>query len=170
MGNNRGSPFSLGHVEYTKDQQEYWNFYQEEMGTIDIPTFLDFILGKTGLETLSYVGHSQGTTQMFMGLSLMPEYFKERVNLFVALEPPVYLAGLPDGTKRLASFWREIQFVMERIHFYDFVYFSAQFETLFNTVCTFTGSLCRSLLDKHGMLIKDVDNMSRESVMYAHFP
>jgi len=62
MGNNRGSPFSLGHVEYKKDQVEYWQWYQEELGTIDIPTFLDYILDKTGLEDLTYIGHSQGTT------------------------------------------------------------------------------------------------------------
>ena len=46
------------------------------MGTIDVPTFIDFVLDKTGLETLSYVGHSEGTTQMFMGTALMPDYFK----------------------------------------------------------------------------------------------
>jgi len=35
---------------------------------------------------------------MFMGLSLMPEYFKERVNLFVAMEPPVYLGHMDEAT------------------------------------------------------------------------
>ena len=45
------------------------------MGTIDSPAFIDFILEKTGLQTLTYMGHSEGTTQMFLGASLLPDYF-----------------------------------------------------------------------------------------------
>ena len=62
MGNNRGSAYSRGHLNYTRDDFEFWQFYQEEMGTIDVPTFIDFITEKTGLEKISYVGHSEGTT------------------------------------------------------------------------------------------------------------
>lgn len=91
MGNNRGSAYSRGHLNYTRDDFEFWQFYQEEMGTIDVPTFIDFITEKTGLEKISYVGHSEGTTQMFMGLALMPEYFKSKVNVFVAMAPPVFI-------------------------------------------------------------------------------
>ena len=50
MGNNRGSQYSLGHVSLTTDDQEFWNFYQLEMGTIDVPTFIDFVLEKTELD------------------------------------------------------------------------------------------------------------------------
>ena len=76
MGNNRGSTFSRGHLKYDRKDFEFWQFYQKDMGTVDVPAFIDFVLEKTGLETLSYIGHSESTTQMFMGLSLMPEYFK----------------------------------------------------------------------------------------------
>ena len=57
------------------------------MGLKDVKSWIDFILEKTGLETLSYVGHSQGTTQMFVASSLDPSYFTQKVNLFVALAP-----------------------------------------------------------------------------------
>ena len=62
MGNNRGSAYSRGHVTYDRDDFEFWQFYQEEMGTIDVPTFIDFITEKTGNAKVSYVGHSEGTT------------------------------------------------------------------------------------------------------------
>lgn len=39
----------------------------------------------------AYVGHSEGTTQFFIGQTMTPEYFKERVDLFVALAPVVRL-------------------------------------------------------------------------------
>ena len=57
------------------------------MGIKDVPSFIDFILAKTGLETLSYIGHSQGTTQMFLAASMNPDYFTEKINVFVALAP-----------------------------------------------------------------------------------
>ena len=60
MGNNRGSAYSLGHVSLSTQDHKFWDFYQLEMGTIDVPTFIDFILETTGLEKLSYIGHSTG--------------------------------------------------------------------------------------------------------------
>ena len=62
MGNNRGSKYSNTHVTLSNKDLAYWDFYQEDMGTKDLPTFIDFILETTGHETISYVGHSDGTT------------------------------------------------------------------------------------------------------------
>ena len=45
------------------------------MATKDLPAFIDFILDKTGLEDISYIGHSQGTTEFFLGGTILPEYF-----------------------------------------------------------------------------------------------
>ena len=41
----------------------------------------------SGASKLTYVGHSQGTTQMFYELSKNQDWINERVNLFVALAP-----------------------------------------------------------------------------------
>ena len=57
------------------------------MGTGDLPTWIDYILEETSQEKLAYIGHSQGTSQMFYGASEQPEYFKDKVSLFVALGP-----------------------------------------------------------------------------------
>ena len=62
MGNNRGTRYSKAHLTLSPEDKAYWDYYQMEMGLSDVPAFIDFILGKTGLENLSYVGHSQGTT------------------------------------------------------------------------------------------------------------
>ena len=100
MGNNRGCTFSRGHLKYTREDYEFWQFYQEEMGTFDVPTFIDFITEKTGQKQVSYVGHSEGTMQMFMGLSLMPEYYKEKVNVFAAMAPAVYFGSVDEKTQK----------------------------------------------------------------------
>ena len=71
----------------------------------DLPAFIDFVLETTGLETISYVGHSQGTTQFFLGASLMPDYFTPKINLAIMLAPvsrPANVTGpIRDAALRL---------------------------------------------------------------------
>ena len=62
MGNNRGSTYSKAHLTLSPNDKAFWDYYQMEMGLSDVPAFIDFIQAKTGLETISYIGHSQGTT------------------------------------------------------------------------------------------------------------
>ena len=57
------------------------------MGTGDVPTWIDYILEETHQEKIAYIGHSQGTSQMFYGLSEQAAYFKDKLSLFVALGP-----------------------------------------------------------------------------------
>jgi len=103
MGNNRGSKYSATHVDKNPKHKAYWDFYQEDMARIDTPTFIDFILDTTKHSTLSYIGHSEGTTQMFMGASLMPEYYNARINVFAALAPVASTANIPSTPIRLAA-------------------------------------------------------------------
>ena len=43
------------------------------MAKYDLPANIDFVLDMTKFRSLSYVGHSQGTTQAFAAFSLYPE-------------------------------------------------------------------------------------------------
>ena len=86
------------------------------MAEQDLPTFIDFVLEETGYEKLSYVGHSEGTTQMFLGASLNPDYFNQKVNLFVALAPVANTATV-DGPFLLAiaPYFHTMEFIMVHI-------------------------------------------------------
>jgi lysosomal acid lipase/cholesteryl ester hydrolase len=104
MGNNRGNYYSTSHIKYNPSQKEFWDFDFEEMGTEDQPAQIDYILKYTNAEKIeAYIGHSEGTTQMFIGASLMPNYFKEKVGLFVALAPVVRLDHSLNKAMVLAS-------------------------------------------------------------------
>jgi pimeloyl-ACP methyl ester carboxylesterase len=46
------------------------------MGTKDTPAVIDYILAKTSFSQISYIGHSEGTTQIMAGASLIPDYYK----------------------------------------------------------------------------------------------
>jgi len=82
IGNNRGNSYS----PCTTD--ECWKFSYDEMAMYDLPTFVNYILSVTNMSSISYVGHSEGTTQAFAGFSLSPE-LASKVNLFVALAPAI---------------------------------------------------------------------------------
>jgi len=171
MGNNRGSTYSRGHVKYDRKDFQFWQFYQEEMGTVDVTTFVDFIIEKTGVEKVSYVGHSEGTTQMFMALSLMPDYFRAKVNVFVAMAPPVFIRSITDPTTlKEASHWRLIQDLVERLKLYNLFKVETQYQAGLLELCDLAPSVCRMIEHKSEFLIPAVDNMERGKVMLANFP
>jgi lysosomal acid lipase/cholesteryl ester hydrolase len=61
------------------------------MGQHDVPANLDYITKVTGQAKVTYVGHSQGTSQMYYALATNENYIASKVNLFVALGPVMKL-------------------------------------------------------------------------------
>lgn len=59
------------------------------MGNIDLPTMIDYVIDKTGIEKVLYIGHSQGVSCFFVMVSERPEY-NDKVQLMVGLGPVVY--------------------------------------------------------------------------------
>merc|ERR1712227_1053867 len=59
------------------------------MARHDVPTNIKYILDHTGKEQLSYMGWSQGTTQMFVAMQdeKTKDYIAKTVNLFAAIAP-----------------------------------------------------------------------------------
>lgn len=75
------------------------------MGEKDAPSMIDYVLEQTGQSKLTYVGHSRGNCQAFAGASMNPDFWKEKVNLLVALAP---IANLNDPNEPGPTHWREI--------------------------------------------------------------
>jgi len=48
---------------------------------------IDYELKTTGRKNLTWIGHSQGTSQMFAALSTNEDKYANKINLFVALAP-----------------------------------------------------------------------------------
>lgn len=59
------------------------------MGYYDIPATIDYIMAITG-EKLYYIGHSMGTTMLFVMTSTRPEY-NAMLRLAFALAPAAFL-------------------------------------------------------------------------------
>jgi len=86
MGNNRGNFYSP-----PVGSAASWAFSFDEMALYDVPTFINHIISVTGVSSVGYVGHSEGTTQAFGTFSLLPD-IAAKVNMFVALAPATYVS------------------------------------------------------------------------------
>ena len=51
----------------------------------DYKANIEHIINNTGFNKIATIGHSQGTSSMFSGLSVQNEWFEKRVSLFIAL-------------------------------------------------------------------------------------
>ncbi|XP_037719708.1 lipase 3 [Drosophila subpulchrella] len=74
LGNARGNIYSRENNLISLNSHKFWHFDWHEIGTIDIPAMIDYILQYTGHKQLHYCGHSQGTTVYIVMLSERPEY------------------------------------------------------------------------------------------------
>lgn len=79
--------------EKPEDQKEFFDYSFYELAKYDLPANIDFVLEKTMQDRVSYVGHSQGTTQMFAALADNIDNMTEKINVFVALAPITYIGG-----------------------------------------------------------------------------
>jgi lysosomal acid lipase/cholesteryl ester hydrolase len=76
LGNQRGTKYSLGHTSLNeKRDKAYWEFSWTEMGKHDAPAQVDFVRSQTASDKIAFIGHSQGTTQMFYGISDDQEFW-----------------------------------------------------------------------------------------------
>lgn len=88
LGNNRiGFDYDC---DKNKNDQNYWNWDMNEMYRIDLPTLLTFVQEKTGYSKIHLVGHSQGTTQIFLSLINNTDNIRSKVDKVIALAPACY--------------------------------------------------------------------------------
>ena len=87
------------------DSKEFWNYTFEEMGERDLPAMVDYFLTTSGAPQLTYVGWSQGNTEMFLGAisdepykplggapaTTVGAFLTAHVTHHIALSPVVYL-------------------------------------------------------------------------------
>lgn len=90
LGNNRGNGYSMDNIYYTPNDDEFWDFSFDEMGKYDWPSQIDYVLNYTGAQKITYIGHSEGTIQAFIGFLLYPSYV-EKINIYIALAPVAYV-------------------------------------------------------------------------------
>ena len=87
-------------VLHNPGDKECWDWSLDELAKYDFPSLVEYVSNQTGGGKISYIGHSQGTAQAFLGLSLDPK-IADKLNCLVALAPAAYLGPLiKQGTLR----------------------------------------------------------------------
>ncbi|XP_068150902.1 lipase 3 [Drosophila tropicalis] len=92
LGNARGNLYSRNNTKINIKHPYFWRFSWHEIGAIDLPTMIDYILNITEEPSLHYVGHSQGCTSFFVMASYRPEY-NEKIKTAHLLAPPVFMGN-----------------------------------------------------------------------------
>ena len=105
LGNNRGNMNSPDHTTWTQqaNPSQYFNYSFQDLGEHDLPTQINLALEKSGASKLTYLAHSQGTSQMFYALTTNQDFFLQKVNLFVALAPVVRLTNVEMGIEEVSK-------------------------------------------------------------------
>lgn len=89
LGNNRGNKYSRKHLRLSSSLKEFWNFSLDEFALYDIPDTIMYLHGYyAGTKRITYVGFSQGCSQLFASLSLKP-HLNQYLDLFIALSPAI---------------------------------------------------------------------------------
>ena len=172
LGNSRGNTFSRAHTHLDPDHdKEFWNYTWQDMGAKDLPPVIDMIQKKTDGQKVAYVGHSQGTTQMFSALSENSAYFEDKVPIFVAVGP---VTKISHTGAQLFSFTS---------HFYDEVVDTADLlgiheigganwydKAATNLFCVHIPEFCEVLSELFVTDNPDLDDNDRFAVYAAHSP
>ena len=141
------------------------------MGTKDLPAFIDFVTNKTGLESISYVGHSEGTTQFFLGASLLPDYFREKINLSILLAPVAKTTHIPiNSIQDAAPHVYEIQKALDLIGMYNLIPPQPVGSHALDSFCSipFVKEICR---DIEGIILDpEIWNMDRLPEFFSFMP
>lgn len=143
LGNQRGTKYSMGHTTMNPDHDKtYWEFSWTEMGDHDAPAQIDYVRKQTGNDKVTYIGHSQGTTQMFYQLAKPNNDWKDKINLFVALAPVTRMAH---ASSDLINFFSqgsdEIRSVLYAIHIYHIL--DGWQSDIMQAACKLLPPLCR---------------------------
>ena len=172
FGNSRGNKYSLGHITLTTQSLQYWNFSWMEMSEFDLPVSFQKIADLTN-DKISYIGHSQGTTQLFASLANTNRNPKVYNNLrkFAALGPVTYMAGVEAHVMRKLAMHNTTVKLFERWCslgcFGGIGPFPMALCNIFPTLCTMGVSLTMKFVVDGN---PDVDNFDRKDVLEYHVP
>ncbi|XP_045468567.1 lipase 1-like isoform X2 [Harmonia axyridis] len=90
--NNRGTIESSNHTRLNQTDKEFWYFSWQEIGLYDLPLAIDEVLKHNVHDKLILIGHSEGSTVIFVTLSELPQY-NDKVSLSIHMGTSVYHKG-----------------------------------------------------------------------------
>lgn len=171
LGNSRGNKYSKEHIKLDPYYSSFWMFDWQQMGDHDIPAVTEHIIRTTGHPKIAYVGHSQGTTQLFYALAHNENYFKDKISIFVALGPVMQLTNVKSG---ILWFLAQYDFLVinacQTLGIYDI--FPANWLTtgVFRLICGTIPAICEFGVNIIADENTALDKADRLQTYMGHFP
>eukprot|EP01113_Clastostelium_recurvatum_P014731 TRINITY_DN18043_c0_g1_i1.p1 TRINITY_DN18043_c0_g1~~TRINITY_DN18043_c0_g1_i1.p1 ORF type:complete len:282 (+),score=64.15 TRINITY_DN18043_c0_g1_i1:83-928(+) len=162
MANVRGNTYSMTNTNYPPSDDEFWAWSYDEMAQYDLPSVISYALKVSGQSSLSYVGHSQGTTMGFIGFE-DPD-LASKVNVFVALAPVAWLHHCGSILLTLLAKIND-SIIYEVIGRRDFSPDTAELEKLLPELCTYEPNACKNIMS----IIMGWDTSNLNSTMMPVF-
>lgn len=122
IGNNRGNQFSRTNInlDIVTQAKQWFDFSFFELGQYDAPAQIDYVIKTTGKAKVSYIGYSQGTSQMFSALSHNHGNLQNKINLFIALAPVIEMNNTTDPLYvNGASVWKILKNALDNYKLYE---------------------------------------------------
>ena len=169
LGNSRGNTFSRNHTHISPDKDEFWAWSFDEMAQYDIEAQVQYVKKQTGAKKVPYIGHSQGTVQMFEALVRFEDSISEDVMCFGALAPVARVGNVVTSIiKTITSL--HLETVLEFLGFSEILPRLWIVSDVAEYVCGNLSILCEGLTYAIFDLLPGVDDLDRTAVSYAYFP
>ncbi|XP_055595869.1 lipase 3-like [Uranotaenia lowii] len=155
MANARGSRFSRKNLHLTPKAAQFWDFSWHEIGTVDLPAIIDYILRHTGLRQIAYVGHNQGMTALLALLAAerpTSSRYGQKIATAIGMAPIAFLggAGSNEIIQGLARFNDQLGLTLNTMNIYELTPSEAVLKFLGNVICsgspTGAKDICTDLL------------------------
>ncbi|KAL6061418.1 Lipase [Balamuthia mandrillaris] len=169
MGNSRGNTYSTNHTTLKPSDAKFWDFSWDEMARYDLPAQLGYVLNVTGYKKLPYIGHSQGTIQMFA--ALVSGYISSDILSYYIALGPVATVGNVDSfaLKLLADLGVADIIALFGIH--EFLpAFTGPASWVFSAFCNLCPVCCEDVIELLCGAHQGAFNASRMAVVAAHEP
>ncbi|EAR88106.2 Ab-hydrolase associated lipase region protein (macronuclear) [Tetrahymena thermophila SB210] len=170
MGNSRGNMFGRNHTTLNPDTDKaFWNFSFDEMSKYDLPAGFAYIANVTGFDKIHYVGHSQGSTTMFIALSTRNQGVLKYLDKVAAFGP---VAKVKNEYSKVLSALADynVDWLMYALGIHEVFAYSWLKHPFLETVCGFLGKVCRAFLGPIADTDPKVDNYKRMDVLVGHDP
>ncbi|EFN89157.1 lipase 3 [Harpegnathos saltator] len=148
IGNVRGNSYGRSHVNMTVYDRKFWQFSFHEMAIMDLPAIFDYIFNHTGQKSMHYIGHSMGTTMLFILLSMKPEY-NAKIELSICFTPVASWKEVSPTFRQIAYTAPVVTELLARYNVYDIFAQCASIITTLRALChdgAATQSICITIL------------------------
>lgn len=121
------------------------------------------------------MGHSEGTTQIMAGGSLLPEFFNSKINVAILLAPPAAMLNSPNELFRFLSSPKLMSFLTkaaQTLNFLDWIPYNLFISDVASKFCALLdGKLCEIVYAiAEGNKVAGVDRMDRDDVYLSYLP